>query len=197
MLRLPAALLALGLVLASAAPVFAHASDLPRQDRRGWRAPDAAAVPARARRHREARRARHARRAPKHRAKAVRQSRAIPGPLYALVSAAAQVAGVPLHIAHAVVRTESRYNPRARGRAGEVGLTQIRLGTARGMGYRGTLADLYDPATNLKWGFKYLAAAYRRTRGDWALAASLYNKGIYSSRIVTKYGRKIMQAAGR
>lgn len=201
MLRHLLALLALGLVLASAAPASAR----PHQDRRGW----GAAAPSdlsgarrhrhhsrrHAKRHRKAHRARHARHGHQKRQKAVRQSRAVPGPLYALVSAAAQVAGVPLAIAHAVVRTESRYNPRARGSAGEIGLTQLKMGTARGMGYRGTAAELYDPATNLKWGFRYLAAAYQRSGGNWAVAASLYNRGIYSRRVITDYGRRVMRAA--
>lgn len=191
MLRLPAALLALGLVLASAAPVFAHPSDLPRQDRRGWRAPDAAAVPTRARRHREARRARHARRARKHRTKAVRQSRAVPGPLYALVSAAAQVAGVPLAIAHAVVRTESRYNPRARGRAGELGLMQIKPATARGLGFRGPTAQLYDPTENLRWGMRYLRLALARG-GPGCAGVSLYQSGIYARPRCSAYGRRVL-----
>lgn len=192
MLRLPAALLALGLVLVSAAPVFAHPSDLPRQDRRGWRAPDAAAGPTRARRHREARsRARHARRARKHRAKAVRQSRAVPGPLYAMVSAAAQVAGVPIAIAHAVVRTESRYNPRARGRAGELGLMQIKPATARGLGFRGAASGLFDPAENLRWGMRYLRLALARG-GPGCAGVSLYQSGIYARPRCSAYGRRVL-----
>lgn len=188
MLRLPAALLALGLVLASEAPVFAHPSDLPHQDRRGWRASNAAAVATRARRHREARRAR---RAPKHRAKAVRQSRAVPGPLYALVSAAAQVAGIPLHIAHAVVRTESRYNPRARGRAGELGLMQIKPATARGLGFRGAASGLFDPAENLRWGMRYLRLAIARG-GPGCAGVSLYQSGIYARPRCSAYGRRVL-----
>ncbi|MCC7047216.1 MAG: transglycosylase SLT domain-containing protein, partial [Alphaproteobacteria bacterium] len=187
MLRPSVALLALGLVLASAAPALAHPTDLPRQDRGGWRAFDAAAVPTRARRHRGAHRARHARRAPKHRAKAVRQSRAIPAPLYALVSAAAQVAGVPIAIAHAVVRVESRYNPLARGRAGELGLMQIKPATARGLGFRGAASGLFDPATNLRWGMRYLRLALARG-GPGCAGVSLYQSGIYARPRCSAYG---------
>jgi soluble lytic murein transglycosylase-like protein len=79
----------------------------------------------------------------------------------AMVDRYAAAAGVPAHLARGVVRVESNFNPRVTGRAGEVGLMQIKYQTARGMGFTGTRAQLYDPATNLEWGMKYLAQAYR------------------------------------
>ena len=191
MLRHLPALLALGLVLASAGPVSAHPTDLPREDRGGWGAPHPAAAPTRAKRHGQARRARHARRGHQRRAKAVRQPASIPGPLYALVSAAAQVAGVPIAIAHAVVRTESRYNARARGRAGEVGLMQIKPATARGLGFRGSAAQLYDPAENLRWGMRYLRMALNRG-GTGCAGVSLYQSGIYARPRCSAYGRRVL-----
>lgn len=36
------------------------------------------------------------------------------------------------------------------------GLMQIMGGTARSMGYKGTIAKLLDPKTNLEWGVRYL-----------------------------------------
>lgn len=78
-----------------------------------------------------------------------------------LVDRHAAAAGVPASFARAVVRIESNYNPRATGRAGEVGLMQIKYQTARGLGYTGTRAQLYDPDTNLRWGMKYLAQAWK------------------------------------
>lgn len=79
----------------------------------------------------------------------------------AMVDRYAAAAGVPAHLARGVVRVESNFNPRVTGRAGEVGLMQIKYQTARGIGFTGTRAQLYDPATNLEWGMKYLAQAYR------------------------------------
>ena len=78
----------------------------------------------------------------------------------------AQAAGVPVALAMAVVRIESNHNPKARGRAGEVGLMQIKPQTARGIGFSGSTSALYDPDTNLKWGMKYLAGAYKLAGGD-------------------------------
>ena len=83
-----------------------------------------------------------------------------------LIRKAAAKHGVPANIAKAVVEVESNFNPRARGRAGEVGLMQIKPATARGIGYRGSTKALYDPETNLEWGMKYLAGAHERANGD-------------------------------
>ena len=64
-----------------------------------------------------------------------------------------------------VVR-ESRYRANAMGRGGASGLMQIKLATARAMGYTGSAAGLLDPETNLTYGVKYLAGAYRTAGGN-------------------------------
>ncbi len=66
---------------------------------------------------------------------------------------------VPVSLAHAVVSVESNYNPKLRGSAGEIGLMQVKLSTARGMGYRGSAKKLYEPETNIRYGMEYLGAA--------------------------------------
>jgi soluble lytic murein transglycosylase-like protein len=76
---------------------------------------------------------------------------------------------------------ESRYNARAMS-GGNCGLMQIRLGTARALGYRGTAAGLLDPDTNMTYAVRYLAGAYRAAGGNEARAIALYNSGYYSSR---------------
>lgn len=94
----------------------------------------------------------------------------------ALIARYAEENGVPLQLAHAVVDLESGYNARATGR-GTVGLMQIKPATARGIGYRGSTADLYDPDTNLKWGMRYLGGAYRLGGGDTCGTALRYQGG--------------------
>jgi soluble lytic murein transglycosylase-like protein len=89
--------------------------------------------------------------------------------------------GVPLGLAHAVIRKESGYNPRAHG-GGAVGLMQIKPATARGIGYRGSTAGLYDPATNLEWGMRYLGGAYRLGGGDICGTALRYQGGHRATR---------------
>jgi soluble lytic murein transglycosylase-like protein len=87
--------------------------------------------------------------------------------------------GVPFSIADAVVRVESRYNPRARNGI-HIGLTQLNPRTARGMGYQGSAAGLYDPNTNLRYGMKYLAQAYRLAGGDTCGTIMRYHGGHYA-----------------
>lgn len=81
--------------------------------------------------------------------------------LVALVDKHAAVHGLPTAFARAIVQIESKFNPRATGRQREVGLMQIKYETARGIGFTGTREELYDPDTNLKWGMKYLAMAWK------------------------------------
>lgn len=90
----------------------------------------------------------------------------------ALVSAVAREQGVPDGIAHVLVRRESGYNARAVGRSGEIGLSQIKLSTARGLGFRGSRQQLFDPRTNLTYGMRYAALA-RRCGG-----IHLYQRGV-------------------
>jgi soluble lytic murein transglycosylase-like protein len=90
--------------------------------------------------------------------------------------------GVPLEMARAVVEMESGYNARATGR-GTVGLMQIKPATARGIGYRGSSAGLYDPDTNLKWGMRYLGDAYKLGGGDTCGTALRYQGGHRATRM--------------
>ena len=94
-----------------------------------------------------------------------------------LIAAKAAAHGVPVALANAVVRVESNYNPQATGSAGEVGLMQIKYQTARGLGYAGTRSGLYDPATNLEWGMRYLAGAHRLAGGSLCGTLAKYQGG--------------------
>lgn len=114
---------------------------------------------------------------------------------HGLVSQAALEAGVPDHIAHAVIRHESRYNPRAYNR-GAMGMGQILCRTAHGIGFRGHCSGLYEPATNLRWSMKYLASALRRG-GAGCSGISLYQTGIHRRPHCSAYGRAVMARAGR
>ena len=84
---------------------------------------------------------------------------------------------VPPEFAHAIVEIESRFRPDVLGRAGEIGLMQIKPATARLMGFRGPAKALFDPETNIKYGMKYLAKA--RRLGDSTVCGTIlkYNAG--------------------
>ncbi|MBS0528349.1 MAG: transglycosylase SLT domain-containing protein [Proteobacteria bacterium] len=96
----------------------------------------------------------------------------------AMVAAHAQANGVPVELVHRVIMRESRYNPRAVHR-GNYGMMQIKLATARGLGYTGTAEGLLDPETNLTYAVKYLAGAYRVANGNHNRAVAYYAGGYY------------------
>jgi soluble lytic murein transglycosylase-like protein len=99
----------------------------------------------------------------------------------ALIAAHAQANGVPEALVHRVIKRESRYQPHLVGRCGCIGLMQIKLATARGLGYTGDAAGLRDPNTNLTYGVKYLAGAYRAANADQNRAMHYYAAGYYGA----------------
>ncbi len=98
-------------------------------------------------------------------------------PYSSYIAAYAKEYGVPVDLAHAVVKVESNFNPKARGSAGEVGLMQIKPATARMMGYSGSKKGLFDPETNIKFGMKYLAVAHQLSGGATCGTILRYNAG--------------------
>jgi soluble lytic murein transglycosylase-like protein len=116
-----------------------------------------------------------------------RASRALAAPagsegIKAIVARHAAANGVPFSLADAVVRVESRYNPRA-SNAGNYGLMQIRHQTARGMGYSGSAGGLLDAETNARYGMKYLAMAYKMAGGDTCRTIMKYQSGHMATRM--------------
>lgn len=98
-------------------------------------------------------------------------------PFAKLIAQHAAANEVPVDLAHAVIYSESSYRPDARGAAGEIGLMQIKLATARMMGYGGSAKGLYDPATNIKYGMKYLGGAHQLAGGTTCGTILRYNAG--------------------
>ena len=104
------------------------------------------------------------------------------GAVRPLIAKHAAANNIPVALADAVVRIESRYNPRARNRA-NLGLTQISHRTARGIGYSGSAAGLFEADTNLRFGIKYLAMAYRMAGGDVCGTVMRYQSGLGARRM--------------
>ena len=92
--------------------------------------------------------------------------------------------GVPHLLTYAVMKTESRYDPGATSYAGARGLIQLMPGTAKSVASKAGIEldrdALYDPATNLNLGMRYLAGLVARYHGGdaaVALAVPSYNAG--------------------
>jgi soluble lytic murein transglycosylase-like protein len=96
-----------------------------------------------------------------------------------LVAKHARANMVPEALVHRVIVRESRYQPNLVGRGGTIGLMQIKLPTARSLGYTGTAEGLRDPETNLTYAVKYLAGAFRAANGDHNRAVAYYAGGYY------------------
>ena len=97
--------------------------------------------------------------------------------LSALADKVAADHGVPPSLVQAVITVESGWRRDATNGT-SIGLMQITPATARSLGYRGTVKGLFDPATNLSLGVRYLALAYERARGDLCGTVSRYQSGI-------------------
>ena len=94
-----------------------------------------------------------------------------------LVRSEAEQRGLPPELADAVASVESAYNPSAVGTVGEVGLMQVRPSTAAMLGYSGTATDLHEPTTNVRYGVRYLADAWRLANGNLCRALMKYRAG--------------------
>jgi len=91
-------------------------------------------------------------------------------------------AGVTRALVQAMIGTESAFKPKAYRAEPHIqdasrGLMQILLRTARGVGFTGQPLELYDPATNIRYGVAYLADLVRAKGGNVWTAVSAYNNG--------------------
>ena len=84
-------------------------------------------------------------------------------------------------LAHAIIRQESEFNPKAKSRAGAMGLMQLMPATARHVAKRNDLPyrrhRLTNPAYNISLGTRYLAQMLERYDGSYVLAIASYNAG--------------------
>ena len=100
------------------------------------------------------------------------------GNLDALIAKHAAANNVPEELVRRVIKRESGGNPRVVNK-GNYGLMQIKLATARGLGYRGTATGLLDADTNMTYAVKYLAGAYKVAGGNHGRAVHYYAAGYY------------------
>ncbi len=109
---------------------------------------------------------------------AMAQQRWTPESHTLLVRKHAALNGIPESLVFRMIKIESGGNPRAVSK-GNYGLMQIRLGTAKAMGYSGDTEGLLDADTNMTYAVKYLAGAYRAADGNPDRAIALYQRGYF------------------
>jgi soluble lytic murein transglycosylase len=88
----------------------------------------------------------------------------------------------------AIMREESRFNPRAKSAAAARGLLQFIITTARDIGQQVGLVDvsaedLYDPRVIIRLGGKYVSTLSKQFGGDHYKTAAAYNAGQYQVRL--------------
>lgn len=101
----------------------------------------------------------------------------IPGDLSARIYDNAVAEGISPAIGFQLVNIESRFRNSAESDASAIGLTQLRLPTARVYDTTVGPTDLMNPDVNLRIGFRYLKDLLKRFDNDVALALEAYNKG--------------------
>lgn len=128
----------------------------------------------------------------------------VSGELAEAIDGAARREGIDPELGFRLVRVESRFKARARGPAGALGLMQLMPGTARSIDRRVSDEDLFEPAINLRIGFRYLRSLLDMYGGDVRLALLAYNRGegtvnryLRSGRDPENgYSRKVLGTAG-
>jgi soluble lytic murein transglycosylase-like protein len=108
-----------------------------------------------------------------------------------MVTEAAERHGVPVALAHAIIKIESGYNCRAHSHYGAAGIGQVLPSSARAEGVSG---NLYDCGTGLEASMRYLKHAVT-LYGAGCEAASAYNTGLSGRGRCTGYGRRAMRLA--
>lgn len=124
----------------------------------------------------------------------------IPADLSATIYDHAVAEGIPASVGFQLVKIESDFKNTASSYASAIGLTQLRLPTARA--YDATLdeADLRNADVNLQIGFRYLKDLLKRFDDNVAMALEAYNKGPslvtaqqeQGEQIVGKYSRAVL-----
>ncbi|MBH5316933.1 transglycosylase SLT domain-containing protein [Paenibacillus sp. GSMTC-2017] len=94
-------------------------------------------------------------------------------PFANLIGNAASKYGVDPSLIHAVIATESGFNPQAESHAGAKGLMQLMDGTARGLG----VSNSFDPEQNVDGGTRYLSLLMKKYDGNELVALAAYNAG--------------------
>jgi len=97
--------------------------------------------------------------------------------------------GLPLTLVDAVITRESRYDPKARGSLGEIGLMQLMPATARSLARQHGFGDVADlpaaqfaawlekPENNMRLGMKYLSMCHKKAKQNVAATIGCYNAG--------------------
>jgi soluble lytic murein transglycosylase-like protein len=106
----------------------------------------------------------------------------VPADLAGAIYDIALAEGIHPSLGFQLVKVESGFKPGARSSKGAIGLTQVRIRTARGYDPSITEQQLHERDTNLRIGFRFLKEMLGQFDQDLQMALLAYNRG--PSRVV-------------
>jgi soluble lytic murein transglycosylase-like protein len=99
------------------------------------------------------------------------------------LTVAAHTFSLPVGLQSAICYVESKHNLKAfhahDGNGNSVGACQIKLNTARQMGFKGTEKELFLPKNNVHYSAKYLKSKLDLYHRDIRKAVAAYNAGTW------------------
>lgn len=115
--------------------------------------------------------------------------------LMALFTATTLQLGLPPNLLSSLCYVESTYDITAvhhdDGGTNSLGVCQIKLKTAKWLGFKGNELELMKPEVNIYYSGKYLAYQLRRYKGNITKAVIAYNFGNAKNLTSSKYQRKV------
>lgn len=104
--------------------------------------------------------------------------------------------GLPPDLLKSVCFVESHHQINAihsdDGGADSIGICQLKLNTARQMGFKGKYKDLFNPKTNIYYAAKYLSHLQSRYQYNTARMLIAYNRGSAKQLTRTIYSDKVL-----
>lgn len=101
-------------------------------------------------------------------------------------------------ILKAICAIETNHNVKLKrvwdGGSYSYGICQVKLATARAMGFKGTDKELSTVNINIEYAAKYLAYQLKRYKGDYKKAIVSYNRGSYTGDEKLGYSAKVALA---